>query len=244
MDNKIYNDKLTPSAKEALDEILIEIKNELLKKANSIAQKELTADKEISLRDIMNAREELFKAKTIREKTDYKRKRFTTIISLTGALYTIIGIFIYVYQNQSFALENNIGLIMAFAGILVILMGFMYTQILFRRKDQLNYEKEINTVDDFELVKRWQTIEKLTSKLMRKKGFDENESKSISGIINFLSHEFKSDELHIQLRELLQIRNKILHEDIKIEKNEKQNFIKTSDKIISLLEESEKSTKR
>jgi len=238
--NNIFLDKLTPSAKEALDEIIIKLRIEIIKKANSIAQMENTGDKEISLRDIMNANAELHKAKLINEKIDYRRKRIVTIISLSGALYTIFGIFLYLYQNQSLTLKNNIGLFMALAGVLIILMGFMYTQILFRRKELFKHEQEIssiNTDSDFDLVERWQIIETLTSKLMKMKGFAENESNSVGNIIAFLSYEFNDKELFSELKELLQIRNKILHEDFKLDKKEKQDLLKNSDKIISLLED-------
>lgn len=67
----IYENKLTPSAKEALDETMMELHSMLINKANSIAQKGQTADKEISLRDILEAKENLFKAKIEKEKADY-----------------------------------------------------------------------------------------------------------------------------------------------------------------------------
>jgi len=237
----IYRDKLTPSANEALHETLNELHDLLLMKANSIAQKGQTADKEISLRDIMEAKESLFKAKIEKEKADYKRKRMMTIISLTGALYSIVGLFIYVYQNQQFTLEKNLGLVVAFTGIVTIFAGFAYTQLLSRRYEEKGLDNEyLTSENEFDIIKRWQIIEKLGSNLMRQKGFTANESKSINDILKFLSLELKSDKLYLEMRELLTIRNKILHENYELTRSERQSYLDTADKIIEMLETLEK----
>lgn len=235
----IYDNKLTPSAKEALHDTLIELHELLLLEANSIAQKGQTGDKEISLRDILEAKENLFKAKIEKEKADYKRKRLMTLISLSGALYSIIGIFVYIYQNQNFALEKNLGLIISLAGIITIFAGFAYTQFLSRRwegKQLYNATDYNSSENDFEIIRRWQIIEKLGSNLMRQKGFSVNESRSINDILKFLSSELKSDHLYMEMRELLSIRNKILHEGYDLGRQEKQMYIEKANKIIEMLE--------
>lgn len=237
----IYRDKLTPSANEALNETMNELHDLLITKANSIAQKGQTADKEISLRDIIEAKESLFKAKIEKEKADYRRKRMMTVISLTGALYSIVGLFIYVYQNQQFTLEKNLGLVVAFSGILIIFVGFAYTQLLSRRYEEKRLDSEyLTSENEFDIIKRWQIIEKLGSNLMRQKGFTANESKSINDILKFLSLKLKSDKLYMEMRELLSIRNKILHEDYELTKSERQSYLDKADKIIELLETLEK----
>lgn len=241
--NNIYNDKLTPSAKEALNETMQELHELLINKANSIAQKGQTADKEISLRDILEAKDSLFKAKIEREKADYRRKRLMTMFSLTGALYSLIGIVVYMYQNQDFALEKNLGLLIAFTGVVAIFIGFAYTQLLSRRYEEKQIEKEsefTSSESDFDIIKRWQIIEKLGSNLMRQKGYSANESRSINDILKFLSMELKSDRLYMEMRELLSVRNKILHEGYELNRNEKQSYLEKADKIIELLETLEK----
>ncbi|MCB9227655.1 MAG: hypothetical protein H6578_10875 [Chitinophagales bacterium] len=241
--NDLYNDKLTPSAQEALNDTMQELHELLIKKATSIAQKGQTADKEISLRDILEAKDSLFKAKIEKEKADYKRKRLMTMFSLTGALYSLVGIVVYMYQNQDFAHEKNLGLVIAFSGIVVIFIGFAYTQLLSRRYEEKQLEREPefrNYESDFDIIKRWQIIEKLGSNLMRQKGYSSNESKSINDILKFLSMELKSDRLYIEMRELLAVRNKILHEGYELSRHEKQSYLEKADKIIELLETLEK----
>lgn len=241
--NNIYNNKLTPSAKEALNDTMLELHELLINKANSFAQKGQTADKEISLRDILEAKDSLFKAKIEREKADYRRKKSMTMFSLTGALYSLVGIVVYMYQNQDFALEKNLGLVIAFSGIVVIFVGFAYTQLLSRRFEENQFEREPefrNSESDFEIIKSWQIIEKLGSNLMRQKGFSANESKSINDILKFLSMELKSDRLYLEMRELLTVRNKILHEGYDLSRQEKQSYLDKADKIIELLDTLEK----
>ncbi|MFD2904665.1 hypothetical protein [Sphingobacterium anhuiense] len=236
---KIYENKLTPSAKEALKETMTELEDLMICKANSIAQIGQTADREISLRDILEAKESLFKAKLDRDKADDRRKKLMTITSLTGALYALIGIFIYLYQNQEFILEKNLGLIISFTGIVTVFVGFAYNQFINRRQEQIQIDKEValkSYSNDFEIIKRWQIIEKLASALMSKKGYTLNESRSINDILKFLSLELKSDELYLETRELLSVRNRILHEGYELGKNEKQTYIDNANKIIELLE--------
>lgn len=240
--NYIYDNKLTPSAKEALEETMLELQDLLLSKANSIAQKGQTADKEISLRDILEAKESLFKAKLEKEKAEYRRKRMMMLISSTGALYSVIGIFIYIYQNKDFTIEKNLGLIITFVGILTAIMGFFYSFLFTKRYDAIQkvdseYQNDDN---DFDIIKKWQIIEKLGSNLMRQKGYSTNESKSINDILKFLSMELKSDKLYLEMRELLSIRNKILHEEYNLSRNEKQLYLNKAEKIIKLLENIEK----
>lgn len=239
----IYDDKLTPSAKEALKETMIELHDQLLAEANSIAQHGQAANKEISLRDILAAKDRLFKAKMERDKAIYRRRRLIPLIYLSGALYSLIGIFIYLYQNQRFDLEKNLGLIMVFLGVTIILFGFTYKQLLYRRYEETNKNialsfKDINS--DFDVIKRWQVIEKLGSNLMRKNGYSSNESKSINDILKFISGKLKSESLSLEMRELLAIRNKILHEGYELGRQEKQSTLDKADTIIGLLEKLEK----
>lgn len=241
--NNIYGEKLTPSAKEALNETLHELHDLILTKANAIAQKGQTADKEISLRDILEAKDSLFKAKIDNERADFKRKRMMTLITLTGTLYSLLGVFVYIYQNKDFALEKNLGLVIAFTGIIIIFIGFAYTQLFSRKYEERLKNKELDyssSDNDFEIIKRWQVIEKLGSNLMRQRGYSNNESRSINDILKFLAMELKSDNLYFEMRELLSIRNKILHEGHELSRNEKQNYLEKADKIIELLETLEK----
>lgn len=236
-------DKLTPSAKEAFEEATFEFQELLITRANSLAQKGQTGDKEISLRDVLEAKEILFKTKVEKEKADQRRKRLMTLISLSGALYSLIGVLIYLWQNKEFSVEKNLGLIIAFTGVITIFVSYVYSQLITRRveakenKSDLDY---VTTDSDFEIIKRWQIIEKMGSNLMRQTGYTDNESRSINDILKFLAKELKSDRLYLEMRELLNIRNKILHEGYSLTKQEKQLYIDNANRIIEQLEYIEK----
>lgn len=238
----IYNEKLTPSAKEALSETINELQEMLIEKANSIAQKG-SAEKEISLRDILEAKESLFKVKIEKGKADFIKKRLITLISLTGVLYSIIGIFVYIYQTQNLSIQKDIGLIIAFTGIVTAFVGFAYSQLVRSRVEEKQNASDSdfrNSVDDFEVIRRWQIIEKMGSALMRQNGYSDNESKSINDILKFLAVELKSDQLYKEMRELLSVRNKILHEGYDLSKQEKQIYVNNANKIIEQLDSLEK----
>ena len=90
--------------------------------------------------------------------------------------------------------------------------------------------------NDYDIVKKWQIIEKMARELMVKNGYDENKSNSFSLILNFLDKEIESNEQKNRLRELLKTRNLILHEDLRLERSVKTSLIKFSDEIIDLLD--------
>lgn len=240
MDNNITN-KLTSSAQEALNEITEEIKNKIVEQAFENARLKGTSDKEISLSDILNAKEKLFNEKRRRDYYEYRKKRFTYLIGISGLIYAIIGLFIYVFQNKEFNLSSDIGLIIAAVGITMSIFVIFYQQLLSKRfiipsiksMTDLNLNIEGN---DYDIVKKWQIIEKMARELMVKNGYDENKSNSFSLILNFLDKEIESNEQKNRLRELLKTRNLILHEDLRLERSVKTSLIKFSDEIIDLLD--------
>ena len=131
MDNNILN-KLTNSAKDALENTSQEILNLILEEAYNIAQRKKTADKEISLSDILDARDRILTEKIRSEKNEYKKKRMSYLLGLTGATYATIGLVIYIYQNKNFNLSSDIGLIIAAVGIIFSLVAFFYQQFYSR----------------------------------------------------------------------------------------------------------------
>lgn len=239
---EIYNEKLTPSAKEALESTMIEFQELILQKANSIAQKGQTADKEISLRDIIEAKEALFNSKVEKDRADYRGKRLMTYITLSGALYSIVGVALYVIQNKKFSIEKDLGLLVAFTGVITIFLGFAYAQLLNKRQSEKRIlrEEDLFEENDFELIRRWQIIEKMGSNLMMKSGYSSNQAKSINDILRFLSLELRNDRLSSDLKELLTMRNKILHEQYQLSRHEKQFYLDKADKIIDNLEKIER----
>lgn len=237
MDKNIYN-KLTESAKTALDETTREVTEMIINKAYQNANQKNTADKEISLRDIIEAKEEILYKRLDINKQESKKKRMTLMLSMTGALYAVFGILFYLFQNKSFDTTKDLGLIIAALGILISIVAFYYSQLITKRKVELLKDNTIIERDnsEFEIVRRWQTIEKLGTDLMLRDGISDDRAKSFNFIIKYLSDKLFDNSKTDQLRKLLMARNHVVHSDITMTKVEIEELIRIADEIIDELE--------
>lgn len=237
MDKHIYN-KLTESAKTALEGTTREVTEMILDKAYQNANQKNTADKEISLRDIIEAKEEILYKKVDINKQESRKKRVTLMLSMTGALYSVFGILFYLYQNKSFDTTKDLGLIIAALGILISIVAFYYSQLITRRKVELLKDNTVIERDnsEFEIVRRWQTIEKLGTNLMLRDGISDDRAKSFNFILKYLSDKLFDNSKTDELRKLLMARNQVVHSGIMMSKVEIEEMIKTADEIIDELE--------
>ena len=244
MDKSIYN-KLTDSARIALEETSSEVVEMVLEKAYQNANYKNTADKEISLRDIIEAKEEILFKRTDINKEESRKKRWTLMLSMTGALYSIFGILFYLYQNNNFDTTKDLGLIIAALGILISIVAFYYSQLLIKRKVEVIKDNNIAERDnsEFEIVRRWQTIERLGTNLMLKDGISDNKARSFNYILSYLSEKLLDDSTTNNLKKLLMARNQVVHSDINLTKFEIEELTKKADQIIDELEKKAKSTR-
>jgi hypothetical protein len=241
MDKSIYN-KLTDSAKIALDETTRELADMILEKAYQNANLKNTADKEISLRDVVEAKEEILFRKAEKNNTESRKKRLIQILSMTGAIYSVFGILLYLFQNKSFEVSKDIGLLIAALGILISLTLFYSSLFFTKRKEEIIKDNAIIERDntEFEVVRRWQTIEKLGTGLMLKDGISDNKARSFNYILNYLSDKLQDNSKSNSLKKLLWARNQVVHSGENLTKIEIEEMIKTADKIIDELEKLEK----
>lgn len=240
MDNDKHLEKFTPSALKAIEDITNEVTYTISKRAIEIAKSRRTAEEEISLRDLLEAKEQILDSKFQEEKSQYRRKRLALMILLGGIIYSLAGIVMYISKNKKFDINNDIGLVIFCVGVITMILGIAYIQLINRKQylqDRvLSHDYSMDIKTDYDLVQRWQIIEKLTSIIMLEKGITENKAKSVNSIIEFLSNELVDDESKRNLKHLLQTRNKILHEFYKPTKNEKTELINFSNKVIEILE--------
>lgn len=241
MNKNIYS-KLTPSAKDELNKLTDNFKAAILEKAFIIATERDTANREISLRDILEAQQSAYRLGDSDTDYDNRRKKRIMFISLSGAVYAISGIFIYLYQNNLFSTKNGIGLIIAFFGIILSISAYIFGQYYSKRIILSNGKTLIHKSDypsnhRFEIVKRWQLIEELAKKSVSEKEQKEMRSYSVSYLIRFLSHKIAKDEEDFQkIRELLQLRNKIVHKQYQPNVVEINEFLNFADDLINRLE--------
>lgn len=244
MNKELIYSKLTPSAKEAINELTESYKDTLLEKAFTIANERDTASKEISLRDILEAQQTEKFVNDKSKQNDYKRRRWTMLIALSGATYAAAGIIIYLLQNKKFSLDTDLGLIIAIIGILLSLIAFIYGQLISKRQlyvSELKLEMNNPSIDTFDIVKRWQIIEQLTMSIMKSNNKTDTKFNSVNQVIKFLTDNFaKSDEDYLKIRQLLQARNKILHDGYVLTDYERDQYTQIADDIIDKLEKAKK----
>lgn len=233
MDKKLY-DKLTDSAKKELDSSTKELYELLIYKAYLIAKKNNTEDKEISLSDILSAKNQLFSNEYIASKRKNSNKLKMLLLSMTGIIYAFVGIFFYIFQNYSFD-EKSIGLVIAALGIMISIFSIFYFKIVRTNENTIknndNFEKIYN---DFAIINRWQTIEKLGMDLMVKRGLIDKKSFSVNQIVEFLYNNI-SDISVDEFKLLLTTRNELVHKGVQLSKEEFEITLTIADRIIYAL---------
>lgn len=241
MDKNIYS-KLTESAQIALEETRQEVTDMILERAIRKATLKNTADKEISLRDIVEAKEEVLYQKIDTNKQDSKRKRYALMLSMTGAIYAVFGIVFYLYQNKAFDTTKDLGLIIAALGILFSIVAFYYTQLISRRKVELVKDNILieRSNSEFEIVRRWQVIEHLGTELMLKDGISDNRAKSFNFILTYLADKLLDQSKINALKKILMTRNQVVHNGVSLSKVEIDEILKAADEIIDELEQKTK----
>lgn len=237
MDNNIH-DKLTNSARQALKETIDEVTEIIIEKAYQNANNNNTADKEISLRDIIEAKEEVlynYEMSNFIHKESIQ-KRFAITLSIAGAVYTVLGILVYLFQNTRFDATKDLGIIITAIGILASTISIYYILII-RRKDDSVKDNIVPKSDKsgFEIVRRWQIIEKLGTVLMLQDGVSDDSAISFNQILNYLSHKLSAPKAY-QLRKVLMARNQVVHNEVSMSKDEMEEMIKIADIIIDELE--------
>lgn len=165
------------------------------------------------------------------------------LISFSGAIYATAGILIYLFQNKKFSIQTDLGLIIAVVGILLTLVAFLYGQFLFKRQfiPHISAGNPYSNIDNYDIVKRWQIIEQLTIAIMKAKNVSDSKSNSVNQVIRYLIDNFTvSEKEFIAIRELLQTRNRILHEGYNLSDGEKRKFVEIANNLIDKLERAKK----
>jgi hypothetical protein len=232
--NKIYS-YLTNAAKEELELKTSEFRNNLLAEAYKSADRKHSEIKEISLTDLLDAKKStinLIDSKNY-SKSLYRKERWNGLLTISGITYTIIGIGIYLYQNGLIETKNSIGLIVATVGILVTLFAQSIKYPFFRFSGDLQKQQQKSN-SKYTIVDRWGKIEQLGRKLIAE-NFPNVKTQSFGSIIKLLGNQL-TEESYKDLRKLLEIRSKILHEDYNPSNSELEWSIIASDKIIEQIE--------
>lgn len=236
--NERFYDNLTTSAKKELETSVQEISDLLVYKAHLNAKKRNTADEEISLSDILSAKNEILTQKYISTKKRNTSRQRLLLLSLVGFLYAFLGIGLYLFQNYSFNKED-IGLVIAVLGVFISIIPVFYAKMSITKENEKiirEYEYLDNYFCDYTIIQRWQTIEKMGMDLMINQGVSKKQSYSIHNLVQFLSANIKGVSLS-ELKQLLSTRNEIVHKGKKLTRFEFEQVLEIAERIISELKD-------
>lgn len=206
-----------------LDRSLNELRQRLLKDAASSAN-----NGKIEKQDIDNAIENLVRTKTF-VSWDKKMHRMLYLLSITGVFYSMIGIFVFVFQNIDFNPHKDIGLLIFGIGMSLTMMSILFNLILKNRRKPFIGSDNGTLRHQFLLVQKWKEIENLVYSKMEIK--NKNFQYMLSNLIEKCEGKIPMEEL----ANLVTIRNMIVHENIVIPKREIFHAIELENQIIDLL---------
>ena len=245
MNNKSYA-LLTPSARSAFDDIMTEYRDAMLEKASDIAKQYSMGEVEISLRDIMEAKNSLSMLgdEAIRLR---RKERVATTALLGGFSYVFLGLLMYFATNEVPHWNRNSDISYLWLFIIIMGMLLMVYPIFFnlRRMARNRVQQELareyaNIFSPNMIVKMWAMIEQKGVELMKLRGIETDGGRSINSIYDFLSHELNSRDFIDSINEILSTRNQIVHsqrfsmkrEDVEHMLNEAQSIVNELDKRI------------
>lgn len=226
---------LTPSAKEALDSVITEYRDQVLEESCLRAVSSPSGEKEISVRDVL---ESVDKINQRQRRSRAKRlEAILQIYSLLGVMVTLIGIAFFFYGKTGFNLSSreqlSIALIISgtFFGILPFLL-----QRVRGVSDAFSRPPEESRIDSSVVfINKWNTIENELRRRAELSG-KSTARQPLSSVIHILyTSGILSDEESDSLIFLLNLRNQIVHESLSIDRDHLEKAMNEADRILSML---------
>jgi len=241
-DNKKYV-LLTPSARSAFDEIRGEYENALLEKASEIAKGYNTGDAEISLRDVVEAKECLYESVGDIHKLK-RRERLASTALFGGFSYVLMGVFAFfiinnVHRNKNLFSEEYIWLLFVIFGMILMIIPLVYDfeRLLLHRRSRNGENGYSKYVSPDTIVKMWSVIEQKCMDLMALRGINTDSSSSFLTAYDFLIHEFNTRENIDNINIIIKTRNNIVHnKDFDMKKEDVAHLLNLSQTIINELD--------
>ena len=240
MNNRKYT-LLTPSARSAFEEMKKDYENALLDKAIEIANHHPAGDVEISLRDIVEAQNNIGFTRNEFIRFSRKERLYTTGL-FAGFSYVVIGLVMYFATNGTVSLADYLDV--KYLWIVIVVMGIVFMivplGINFDRIAGITTSRYADgsfsayTSPDT-VVRMWNIIEKKGAELMRLRGMDTDSS--IKAIYEFLVHEFNNHDYIEMLNDVIMMRNQIVHTDaVQFKKEDIVKVLNQSQTIINELD--------
>ena len=251
MNKEIYN-KLTDTAKSAFDDILTEYEDRILDEAYSIAAQNQLEVGEISLSDILSARKKVFSqnrskvsSNLVSSSSEYRKQLKLLMLTSAIILYIVGVLIIYLVVRYKIDFQKDFGLtVVTISAALVTYMVALMQAFKLRKKvvDSKKYETE--TLDK-ELLNSWDRIAylgrllhgNLESKLIGEKYSEEEKEKfkDVRTYVDLITISLDSG-LREQFKDVLRIRNILVHGDSEtVTREEKEEAISSAKLIVAIL---------
>lgn len=167
--------------------------------------------------------------------TEFKIRRLTRLVALTGICYSCIGMLIFIFQNTVIDPKKDLGLILIGIGMSITMGSYLLLSLFNNRKDfGKNRTNEETKQEQYLIVQKWKEIEEMVSSTMDVK--IRNFQYLLASLIQLCDGKISIDEL----ANLVSLRNKIVHEDVVFHKDVILKALVLEDKIISILKENKK----
>lgn len=240
MNEKKYT-LLTPSARTTFDEMIKSYKDALLENASEIAKHYSGSEVEISLRDIIEAQNNISSNANLGR---FRRKeKMLTSSLLVGFSYTALGLVMYFSINGFPSTERLFN--HEYLWMLIVIIGVFFMAIplflnidsmLIRNRIREDSNSYIKYNSPETIVWMWSMIEQKGKELMSLRGFNSEESSFIT-IYDFLIHELNSRDFIDSINEIFSVRNGILHtKDYEIKKEDVLRLINLSQTLVNELD--------
>lgn len=241
MDSELFS-KLTSSGKAGLRQIREDFTDSVLERAYRIALKHNTGDSEISLRDIMDAKNEILYNRSL---SRYRRLFTISFFLLSvGVVYLVIGYYsLYFKDGLRFDLSDD-GIMISLLGIITSILALLFTFFAFYKEassSRFIKDEKIYSVNDIDtLLMQWQRIEMLGRNLYNEsQNVEDGESPTIS-LIHKKIAERLPDEYKVKMRDILNLRNDYLHRGARHTSDEINKAVSDANEIIRILNTKDK----
>ena len=229
--------KLTPAARQALDELLEDYKRQILRGAEDSASRLTGEFREISLHDIVASLNKT-RIRPLLLESKSKTERLLTIYVWTGLIIAGSGFSFFFFKDIFYAasLQERIPLLLGLTGISLSAIAFIALRLKRERSLALSGQTLLRSeVFDYIglYISKWRDLEIGLRDLAALHLGESSAKEPISVLLDKLSNKaILSIDDRNRFRKLLDLRNQILHKDFQVDQNTLFAAIRDSDSLI------------
>jgi len=235
--------KLTPAAREALEELVDGYREEILLGAMRSAASFRDEVPEIAVRDILEGVKSVNRSET--RPSDMPSRFWRTVI-LVGIAYSVGGFGLFAFRSIAIAFEplDWVGIVIGLAGFAMAIFGYYYSRYRARSFASVSRRMISDELQSFDrsmlLVQEWRDIELAARNLVASHLGESMADRPVSVLMRELARtDVLTDDDVVTLRQLLSMRNMVLHDkNVEIERESLELALQDASRILSKLERS------